>query len=102
MWTKFNTTVRNVREGKDVSDSNLKLAMGAVALSILYKSWQRPGVVANLSVSEFEAAVKVEDTFCISVREHKTGLLGPARLLADLDTMTRMRQAINLKLSMEL
>lgn len=92
MWTKFNSSVQSAREGKSLNEAQLKLAMGAVAVSILYRSWQRPGVVSNLTISEFDGAVKEDDTFCISVKNHKTGSLGPARLLADHQTMSRMRQ----------
>lgn len=54
--------------------------MSAVILSSLFASWQRPGAVKNLKISEFDGAVLVDDVHIISVCDHKTGVGGAARL----------------------
>ena len=47
MWGRFDRAVTKARAGEDVED--LKFAMGACSIALLYKNWQRQGVVMNAS-----------------------------------------------------
>lgn len=68
MWRVFDCVIRKLRAGEEISNTDLKIALGAVTVSTLYKSWQRPGVAVNCTVSEFWNAVKVDNLFVVSVR----------------------------------
>lgn len=91
MWRVFDRVICRLRAGEEVDTVSLKVALGAVTISSLYKSWQRPGVAANCTVAEFWNAVKVNDVFVVSVKDHKTGLMGPAKLILDHDIMAKIR-----------
>ena len=52
MWGRFDRAVKKARAGEDVED--LKFAMGACAIALLYKNWQRQGVLMNMLQSEYE------------------------------------------------
>ena len=64
--------------------------MSAVMLSTQFNSWQRPGAVKNLTLSQFQSAVKVENVYISSVTEHKTGIGGAARLMFDRDLYAKV------------
>ena len=49
MWKTFERVVRKCRMERCL--------LGAVTITSLYKSWQRPGVAANYTVNEFWQAV---------------------------------------------
>ena len=64
-----------------LSQKDLKLAMGAVMVTTMLKSWQRPGAVANATVEEFQQAKEEDDNVIIRVVNHKTGIHGSAKLV---------------------
>lgn len=47
----FERVVRKCRLGEDVSNMDLKVALGVVTISSIYKSWQRSGVASNCTVA---------------------------------------------------
>ena len=50
---RFDRAVKKARAGEDAED--LKFSMGACALALLYKNWQRQGVVMHMLQSEYES-----------------------------------------------
>ena len=52
-----------------------------ILTSALFASWQRPGAVKNVTLSEFSGAVVVDNAHIVSVMDHKTGVGGAARLV---------------------
>ena len=96
MWRTFERVVRRSRSGEEVSAEELKVAMGAVTISSLYKSWQRPGVAANCTVEEFWQTVHEpqKEVYVVSVKVHKTGSLGSAKLILDPTMMAKIRAYI--------
>ena len=99
MWEEFDNISRQCRRGGDgISDYELDLCSIVVATNILYKSWQRPGAICNVTLDEFKAAkMVVKDgkvVFIISVAEHKTGREGHAKLLLNTDDYNRLQQYV--------
>ena len=70
MWGRFDRAVKKARAGEDVED--LKFLMGACALALLYKNWQRQGVVMHMLQSEYEQGVMVEKSLIVSVKEGRS------------------------------
>ena len=67
MWQRYGEIIQQRREGKSVADREIKFAMSAIMIASLFNSWQRPGSVKNLKLSEFHAASKVDDVYCICI-----------------------------------
>lgn len=66
--------------------------MGAMAISVLYLNWQRPGVAMNITCKEMKEGVRVdEDHYVVSVQDHKTGSMGPAKLTLDANLLEKLR-----------
>ena len=86
MWGRFDRAVKKARAGEDVED--LKFAMGACAIAFLYKNWQRQGVVMNML--EYQEGLIINKCLIVSVNEHKTGSLGPAKVTIDNQLMHRI------------
>ena len=61
-----------------LSQKDLKLAMGAVMVTTMLKSWQKPGAVANATIVEFQQAKEKNDNVIIRVVNNKTGIHGSA------------------------
>ncbi len=97
MWREFQQVIDSIKSEKDVEPRQLELCTTAVATLLLCKSWQRPGAVCNLSVAEYKNARLVlgegpggTDVFVMSVREHKTGVKGPACLMLTSDDVPKL------------
>ena len=69
MWTKFSDVVSRAKHRENVAESELKLAMGIVMLTVKLKSFQRP---------------------VINVYNHKTGNQGAAKLTMDAKLSSRL------------
>lgn len=67
-----------------------------LAASILYKNWQRPGALCNVTVEEFKQCKLVtraeECVYVLAVREHKTAQEGYARLVQQPTDHSRILQ----------
>ena len=91
MWARFSDTVARIKDGEEVPENDLKLAMTSVMLAIKLKSFQRPGAVMNCTVNEYRNATKSGDTTIIKVYNHKTQKQGPAKLTMDRNLETRLK-----------
>ena len=91
MWARFSDTVTRIKNGEEVPENDLKLAMGSVMLAIKLKSFQRPSSVINCTVNEYRNAIKSGDTTIIKVYNHKTQKQGPAKLTMDSDLEKRLK-----------
>ena len=91
MWVQFSNTVDQIRDDEDVPETDLKLAMGIVMISIKLKSLQRPGAVMNCTMEEYHSAVAYDNVTVIKVREHKTSKQGSAKLTLDSQLMARLK-----------
>ena len=84
MWTDFHECLRKSETGRTVSSKELKECTAAIAALLLFKSWQRPGAAANLTVHEYQERRTVlqgeEEVVVIRCKEHKTGMSGSAKL----------------------
>lgn len=83
MWVKFEQTINDLKHGLAVTDETLKSAMGSVMISIVLKSYQRPGAVCNCTIKEYQAAQVTDGILIIRVKEHKTDTHGTAKLTVD-------------------
>ena len=90
MWTKFSDVVSRAKHRENVAESELKLAMGIVMLTVKLKSFQRPGAVTNCTIREYRNAEKCGDTTVINVYNHKTGNQGAAKLTMDAKLSSRL------------
>ena len=89
IWDRFHSIVKKARGGSSPSKDQLRFGMSCVLVSLLYSSYQRPGAACNC---EFLAAAEVEKGYhAISVRQHKTGQHGTAKLTLDDRLMHRQR-----------
>lgn len=91
MWLQFSNTVDRVRLGEDVPESELKLAMSIVLVSVKLKSLQRPGAVVNCTMDEYNNATTYDDIMVIKVLDHKTKNSGTAKLTLDSQLMARLK-----------
>ena len=55
MWADFESICQECRKG-NVTDRELDLCTVILATNLLYKSWQRPGVIYNATLDELKAA----------------------------------------------
>ena len=69
----------NLRAGK-FNIQDVKLLTAFAAAIILYKNGQRPGVVDNLTLEEFEVQRNHNEAVVIPCVHHKTGAAGIAKL----------------------
>lgn len=88
VWIDFDSVCTRASRQEVLPVSALDGCSIAVAASILYKNWQRPGAVANATLQEFRECklVQKDETtplYVVSVREHKTALEGYAKLVLD-------------------
>ena len=51
----------------------------------------RPGAVMNCTIEEYRRGKWINDTFVISVTEHKTGTIGTAKLLVEKHIFTKLQ-----------
>ena len=89
MWREFELTCSRARRGETMSTALLNQSTVMLAASILFKNWQRPGALENVTIQEFRMAKLVPKkekdvygpTYIVSVRDHKTALQGYAKLV---------------------
>lgn len=56
MWARFDAVVRRVRSGEEeVPGKDLKCAMAAVYMGLLYTNYSRPGAISNCTVDNYVA-----------------------------------------------
>ena len=86
MWREYAAVAKRIKDGQDVSTQDANFCSVAVGALLLYSSWQRPGAVEHCTLNEFKAR-KTEkrqdgtETIVIAVKNHKTALKGPAKLV---------------------
>ncbi len=97
MWREFQEVIDKITSEEEVEPRQLELCTTAIATLLLFKSWQRPRAVCNLTVAEYKNARLVlgegpggTDVFVMSAREHKTGIKGPARLMLTNDDVPKL------------
>ena len=90
MLDDLHDLVRVAEVTGELDEEQLGRTTMILAALLLYKSWQRPGAVCNATLHEFRGASLVlgegaggKDVYVLSVREHKTGVKGAARLMLD-------------------
>ena len=86
IWVHFNQTCVEAERGEGVSGTRLDQATIALAASILYKNWQRPGAVVNATLEEFEESKVVmrpgqKTLYIMNVENHKTAMEGVAKVM---------------------
>lgn len=98
MWSTFDSIVEKIQEGEDISDDELKLAMGSVMITLVLKNYQRPGAVSNCTIQEYQDSKIVnDDAFVIRVASHKTSSkFGAAKLVMDVEMKERVDAYFNL------
>ena len=69
-----------------------------MATLLTFRSWQRPGAVANATLAEYKNRTEVqregETVIIIKVAKHKTGLFGSAKLVIPPDDMSKLHTYI--------
>ena len=83
VWSRFDSVIEALQKGEGLSDVELKVAMGTVAITLVLESYQRPGAVCNCTIEEYRNAVICDDIWVIRVHDHKTSKHGTAKLLMD-------------------
>lgn len=63
-------------------------------MSLVLRSWQRPGAVTNCTLDEYDHIQKVDDVHVLRVKEHKTSVCGSAKLFLDKIMMRRLKAYI--------
>ena len=86
----FDAIMHRAQKGESISEADLRLATGVVCVPVMLGSSSRPGAVANCTQSEFRQGSFVDGVYVVSVAEHKTGILGSARLVFDQDQYDRV------------
>ena len=86
LWADFDNIIERAQKMENVSSAELNRCTLSVAALLLYKNWQRPGAVCNCTMEDLKNARVLlgegeEGLFQISVKEHKTSIKGPARLM---------------------
>lgn len=81
MWTKFNSIISQCKNKTIPSEDSLKFSVSAVTLVSLFGSWQRPGAVKNLTVSQYKSGTMLDGTYVVNITNHKTGVGGVANLM---------------------
>lgn len=83
MWSKFDEIIEKCKKLQPPSFEDKKFCSAVVMISTLYESWQRPGAVRNVTLSQFHAGTVESDdgVYIVSVTEHKTGIGGTAKLM---------------------
>ena len=95
LWVHFDETCK-AAECNTPSLTTAKLDQASVALagSLLYKNWQRPGAIVNATLTEFDNANVVrtgdETVFVMKVVDHKTGSKGTANLVVEKTDLARI------------
>ena len=96
LWNRFDATIEALQRGEDMTDTDLKLAMGSVTIALVLKSYQRPGAVCNCTVEEYRSAMLQDDVWVIKVQDHKTAMYGTAKLVMDSEMKTRVDRYFDL------
>ena len=82
MWNRFDDIIERAKKvNVEISDDEKKFCLGAVVVTTLYESWQRPGAVSNCTLEEFQNGSDVDGVLIVLVTEHKTGVGGSAKLM---------------------
>ena len=95
MGDDFHDILRRVETGRKVSNGELQRSTAAIAALLMFKSWQRPGAVANMTMSEFlhHHLVKEgeDEVVVIRVKEHKTGMSGSAKVVLTSEDFSKVQ-----------
>ena len=62
---------------------------------LLFNNAQRPGAVMGDTLAEFDKVKVTQGVFVMSVKEHKTSTLGPARLTMTKEYYERVTKYVN-------
>ena len=85
VWEDFDDICTRAKRGEPIATAALNRCSLLIAANILYKSWQRPGAIANCTFTELKAAKLVtqdgKKVYIISVHNHKTGRSCTAKLV---------------------
>ena len=98
VWEDFDDICTRAKRGEPITTAALNRCSLLIAATILFKSWQRPGAIANCTFTELKAAKLVTEggrkVYIVSVHDHKTGRSGTAKLVLDGVDFNRLRQYI--------
>ena len=85
MWRDFIDVSDKLGDKLPVSTREMNACMIMMATLLTFRSWQRPGAVANATLAEYKNRTEVrhegETVTIIKVAEHKTGLFGSAKFV---------------------
>ena len=101
VWQDFDEVAQAAKDGKEVSDKELKRSTVAMTILLMFKAAQRPGNVTQAKVADFDQATLEdvkngdEGVMVIRVPEHKTSVKGPARLTVGLEDFTRLQAYVD-------
>ena len=95
MGDDFHDILRRVETGRKVSNGELQRSTAAIAALLMFKSWQRPGAVANMTMREFlhhHLVKEGEDEVVVKrVKEHKTGMSGSAKVVLTSEDFSKVQ-----------
>ena len=94
MWRDFVDVSDKLGDNLPVSKREMNACTIMVATLLTFRSWQRPGAVANATIAEYKKRTEVrregETVTIIKVAEHKTGLFGSAKLVIPPDDLSKL------------
>ena len=92
MWKDFNEIVDKMGKELPASKREMDTCTIMVAALLTFRSWQRPGAVANATLAEYKKCTDIqqegETVTIIRVADHKTGLFGSAKLVIPPDNLS--------------
>lgn len=101
LWSHINDVYLAAERMKPIPANSLDMCAVALAGSILFKNWQRPGAVCNATLREYETAKVMNQEVgkplvVMSVERHKTSMEGFAKLVLEPLDHARLGQYIHL------
>ena len=93
LWRDFVAVSNKLGDNLPVSKWEMDACTVMVAALLTFRSWQRPGAVANATLVEYRKRTEIqkegETLTIIKVAEHKTGLFGSAKLIIPPDDLSK-------------
>jgi len=100
LWKGFDSIVRRIEGGDTITRDEQTLCLGIVLVMLLFKNWQRPGAVINMTTREYRQARPIteegKEVLVIAVLEHKTEVQGPANVTCAGEDIKMLRSYHNL------
>jgi len=93
-WDFFKMQIDMAENERPCNAKDLDIATHLLAYAVMVHSFQRPGAVTNLTLTEFHRmkSTKEGERWVLSVVNHKTASTGSAKLILDDNLKLRMNQ----------